>query len=101
MINGKLRLLHDWVMIELEPARTETKGGIFLTGPEPVRIAKATSVGPKVKDLKVGDRFPFFKALTDTGSNKSLAARMPENVELIKESDVLFIIEEGELEVTV
>lgn len=99
-----MRPLHDWVLIELEPEKKVTSGGIILTGPAPVRIARAVAVGPgrmtkKGKlipsQVKVGDRFPFFKAATETQQGRKIAERLPEGQEAIRESDILFVFEEG------
>lgn len=105
-----MRLLHDWVLVELEPPRRQTKGGLHLVGPDPVRIARVVGVGPGRRDkkgrlrptqVKVGDRFPFFKAATETKQGRLLAEKLPEGQELVRESDILFVIEgDGDVEVT-
>jgi len=104
-----MRPRHDWVHIEIEPLKEKT--GIILTGPEPVRVARAIAVGPgrttkKGKlipcQVKVGDRFPFFKAVTETGQGRKIAERLPEGQAAIRESDILFLFEDGaDYEVTV
>lgn len=105
-----MRLLSDCVLVELEPAADTTRGGIVKIGPAPVRIARALRVGPGrhypdgryiPTEVKPGDRFPFFKAVTDSQSGKKVTERLPEGQELIRESDILFIIEEGDVEITV
>lgn len=104
-----LRLMQDWVRIELEPADEVSKGGIICVGPQPVRIAKVLDVGPGryygkkyvPTVVKVGDRFPFFKAATETKSGRMLSELLPEDQELIRESDILFVIEEGDVKVSV
>jgi len=105
-----MRPRSDWVLIELEPEKKQN-GLIFRPGPAPVRTAIALAVGPgrttkKGKlipcEVKVGDRFPFFKAATETGQGRKIAERLPEGQEMIRESDVLFVYEEGaDYEVTV
>lgn len=102
-------LRSDWVLVELEPAKEKTAGGIIKVGPDPVRTARVLMVGPGRRFVdryvptvvKVGDRFPFFKATSDTKQGRQLAEKLPENQELIREGDILFIFEEGEMEVTV
>lgn len=103
------RLYSDWIRVELEPARERSRGGIIMPGAQPVRVAKVLQVGPGRRGrkgqlipmaLRVGDRFPFFKAAADTQQGRQLGELLPEGQELIKESDVLFVIDEGDVEVT-
>ena len=104
-----LRPLGDWVIVELEPASEVSKGGIILVGPQPVRIAKAVAVGPgrviksrfRPTEVRPGDRFPFFKAVTETGKLRPVAEALPEGQEMIQESDILFVIEDGGSEVSI
>lgn len=104
-----MKLLQDWVLIELEPEATQTRAGIVLTGPSPVRTAKVIAAGPGrhyknnfvPTSVKPGDRFPFFKAATDTSNGKKLAEKLPDNQELIRETDILFVIEEGSVEISI
>lgn len=97
--------LQDWIVVELEPAAAQSKGGIILVGPQPVRTARVVAVGPGrvtksgvrvAPQVKVGDRFPFFKAVTDTRQGRALAECLPDNQELIRETDVLFVLGDGE-----
>lgn len=99
----KLRLLHDWVHVRVEPARTHTPGGFVLVGPEPIRMAEVLAVGPGRRNkkgkliptqVKVGDRFPFFKGASETRQGHALAMLLDENEALLLESDVLFVAEE-------
>lgn len=103
------KLFSDWVRVELEPAPEKSKGGIFLPGVQPVRFAKVLQVGPGRRgrkqqlipmELKVGDRFPFFVAAAHTQQGQQLGMLLPEGQELIRESDVLFVVDEGDVEVT-
>lgn len=106
----KIRLLHDWVLIQVEDAPETTKSGFVLVGAQPVRKARVISTGPGrrygKKDvlvpmrLKPGDRFPFFKAATETKQGEMLSMLLPDGQELIRETDVLFVIEEGDVEVS-
>lgn len=100
----KVRLFNDYVLVELEPEPPALQSGIILPGPAPVRIARVLGVGPGRRDkkgrlirmqLKEGDRFPFFKAAADTAQGKALAQRLPEDQKIVRESDVLFVIEPG------
>lgn len=105
------RLRGDWVLVELEPEPKErtTAAGVIQLGPNPVRIARVLMVGPgkRYRDryvptqVKPGDRFPFFKAASDTRQGRQLAERLPDGQDLVHESDILFIIEEGDVEITV
>lgn len=99
----KLRPLHDWVRARVDPAPTETAGGIVLVGPPPIRNATVIAVGPGKRDakgrltptqLKVGDTFPFFKAASETKQGYALAMLLDDNEVLIRESDVLFVMDE-------
>lgn len=45
-------------------------------------------------ELAVGDRFPFFKAVTETKQGHALGLLLEENEALVRESDVLFIADE-------
>lgn len=105
----KLRPLHDWVHVVIEPASNTTRGGLVLVGPRPVRVARVLAVGPGRRDkngvlnptqIRVGDRFPFFKAATETKQGYAISLQLEENEALLRESDVLFLMEEGDMEVT-
>lgn len=104
------RLRGDWIRVELEKLPEKSKGGIVLVGARPVRIARVLQTGPGRRGrkgqlipmgLKLGDRFPFFKAAADTQQGRQLGMLLPDGQELIRESDVLFVIEEGDIEVTI
>lgn len=103
----KLTLFHDWVHIKVDPAPTQSSGGIHLVGAVPIRMATVLAIGPGKRnrkgvlipmELKVGDRFPFFKAVTETKQGHALELLLDDNEALIRENDVLFIADE---EVTV
>ncbi len=103
------RLRSDWIRVELEPAPEKSRGGIILASAVPIRMAKVLQTGPGRRgrkgqlipmELKIGDRFPFFKAAADTQQGRQLGMLLPEGQEIIRESDVLFVIEEGNVEVT-
>lgn len=60
--------LFDNIIAVPEEAAKQSKSGILLaagTSREQPRIAKVSSVGPKVANIKVGDRF-LFKAFAAT-----------------------------------
>lgn len=103
----KIRLFHDWVRIFIEPEQVVSRGGLLMPWVKPIRMARVLAVGPGKHyadgsfvrtELKVGDRFPFFKAATETQQGQALMLRLDDNEALIRESDVLFLIElaEGE-----
>ncbi len=107
---SEIRLRGDWVLVELEPERTRTRNGVIHLGPDPIRTARVLAVGPGrltrkkgqpiPTGLKPGDRFPFFKAATETKQGLELSLRLPEGQELVRAKDVLFVIEEGDPEIT-
>ena len=100
-------LRSDWVLAELEPEFLPL--GLFQVGPEPVRVARVLRTGPGRRtrrgelipiDVRVGERFPFFCAAADTAQGRSLRARLSEREVLIRESDILFVIEAGDVRVS-
>lgn len=103
------RLRSDWIRVELEPEKKVSPGGIIFTTARPIRIARVLQMGPGRRGkkgqliptgLNIGDRFPFFKAAADTRQGRSLGELLPEGQELIRASDVLFVIEEGDPEIS-
>ena len=106
----KIRLLHDWVLIQMEDAPETSKAGLILVGAQPIRKARVIATGPGrrygKKDVLVpmrlqpGDRFPFFKAATETKQGEALSLCLPDGQELIRETDILFVIDEGDVEVS-
>ena len=110
----KITLWSDWMIAVLEPAEERTKGGLIKVGPDPIRFAVCKSVGPgrtffsKKKgkhylvpsDVKPGDRFPFFKAASETRQGHAFAMLLEDNEVMIRASDVLFVVDEGRVEVT-
>lgn len=98
----------------VEPAAEATKGGIIKVGPDPIRFAVCKEVGPGrifwskrrgryylvPSDVKPGERFPFFKGASETKQGHAFALLLEDNEVLIRASDVLFVLEEGEVEVT-
>jgi len=110
-----LRPLHDHCVVEMEPVKEFSRGGIIMVAPEPVRVGRVVSIGPgrryqktegsKEKfvrtELKVGERIAFFQAVTQTQQGYLLHYRLPENQALLRETDALFVLPEGvDVEVT-
>jgi co-chaperonin GroES (HSP10) len=103
-----LRLLNDVILVRLEPRKEKTPGGIVKTSIDPVWIGEALMVGPgrqfKDKyvpmDVKVGDRVAFLAAATDSHRpGLALQDHLDEDQRLIRQSDVLFVVE-GEVEIS-
>ncbi len=103
-----LRPLSDWLLVELEP-QEKKYGDIFLVADDAIRTAKVIAVGPGrlFRDktvpvptvVKAGERVAFFIAGAQTKQGKQLNYSMPENQILIRETDVLLVIE-GNVRVT-
>ncbi|MBD0786742.1 co-chaperone GroES [Vibrio sp. Y2-5] len=51
----KLRPLHDWVVIE----RDKPVGGLLWVPDKPVNRGTVTAIGPKVKEVSVGNKVQF------------------------------------------
>lgn len=108
-----IRPLSDWVLIELEPEKETSRGGIIRVGPQPIRIAKVLRVGPGKwwlnKDgsrhtfwetrVKSGDRIAFCMAVLQTLQGKAIVHSVGENMGLIRETDILFAVN-GDVEVS-
>lgn len=104
-----VKLLSDWLLIEEEPARERTSGGIILVNPdhEPIRIGKVLQAGsgrrytdktiPMPEDI-VGQRVVFMAGASDTLQGKQLSEELPDNQRLIRLGDVLGIAD-GEVEI--
>lgn len=102
-----LRPLHDWVLVDLEksPTEHESAGGILLPHPELVRKGTVASVGPgrlyvdgvyQPCEVQLGARVAFLSAALDTKQGHQLATTLGTNQALIRETDILFVIEEGD-----
>ncbi len=102
----KVRPLHDFILIELEPPRKKV-GSIIIPDPEraPLRIGKVLRTGPGRRHpnsnvfrrvtVEKGERVVFFMATTQVGGAKEIAYHLPENQRLIRETDVLFVTQKG------
>lgn len=101
-----LRPQSDWALVQMEPVgEARSAGGIVLTRPELVRKGTVLAVGPGRKyvdgpyrgtELKIGDRVAFLAATMDTQQGRQLAHTLDKDQALIRETDVLFVIEEGD-----
>lgn len=108
----QIRPLHDVLVIELEPDKKTTGGGIIIpdTVAEPIRTAKVLAAGPGrswkslttgkwsfwATQAKVGDRVAFMMANLETKQGATLCYTLGENRGLIRETDVLMVIPEGD-----
>jgi chaperonin GroES len=84
-MSAPLYPLGDFVVATQEEAETKTASGLYLPdkAQEKPKIAKVVAVGPKAKQLKVGDRI-VFKSYSTT----EIKVDTTEYV-LVKEEDVL------------
>lgn len=105
------RPLRDVLLVRLEPEQTVTAGGIIrpLVRQNPARIGTVLRAGPgrRWKDrttgkwsywateAKPGDRVVFAAALLDVKQGKALAHVLDDNEAIIRETDVLLVIEQG------
>ncbi len=114
------RLLSDHVLVRLDPRKDKTSGGVLLpdTKEQEVRTGVIIGMGPgkhvKVRrrgtsdyrgvfrpmTAKVGERVAFFIASVDTRSGKAVTHYLQEDERLIREDDILFVIEDGDVDVT-
>jgi co-chaperonin GroES (HSP10) len=108
----RVRPLHDVLLIEVEPEEKTTGGGIIIpdTKQEPVRVGKVIAAGPgrwwknrhtgkwafHNMNAKVGERVAFMMANLQTKQGEQLCYLLDENQGLIKETDVLLVIPEGD-----
>lgn len=104
-----IKPLHDLILVELEePEETYSNTSIVRVGDEPVRIGKVLAAGPGRRyqdkfvptELKVGDRVAFFIAATECGSGPQVNYQLGGNKRLIRENDVLVVVE-GKVKVEV
>lgn len=103
----KVRPLQDRVLIELEPEKGTTLGGIVRVGHDPVRTGHVRAVGPGKlyrdrfvpTELSPGDRVCFFQANIETQAEAQLHFRMPDGHVLLPETAVLGVLH-GDIEVS-
>ncbi len=109
-----LRPLSDVLVVELEPPRTKTRGGLIRpdTKQHPIRVGRVLRAGPgrrwKSKatgkmvfwpmEAKPGERICFMAALLQTQQGRQIQGgyALGDNEALIRETDVLFVIDEGD-----
>ena len=83
------------------PEERVSKGGIILVDVEFIRTGVALVVGPGNRfvdryvkmELQVGERVCFFAGAMDTKQGQAMRARLSEDEALIRETDVLFVID--------
>lgn len=105
-----IRPRNDWVLIELEEEQSRiTEAGLHMVGEDPVRYAKVLRAGPGryygkgqrfvPTEVKAGERVCFFIAALQTKQGKAIVHVLPDNQGLIKESDILGVLE-GDVRIT-
>ncbi len=107
------RLLSDWMLVEVEPEKKKTRGGIIIpdTTNEPVRVGRVLMAGPgrqyvdklvPMPDI-IGQRVAFMIAASQTKKGQAVRSQLalsPEQ-EIIRLGDVLFVVEgDAEIEIT-
>jgi co-chaperonin GroES (HSP10) len=116
-----VKLLHDYLLVRLDPRKKTTSGGIIRTTEQPVWTGVVLMAGPGRQyidkyvpvEVKVGERVAFLSAATDSHlTGLAIKEALVHNYvgeeiaktdeqRIIRENDVLFVIEgEGELELT-
>lgn len=103
-----VRLLSDWMLVELEPVSETTRGGIIKpdAAREPVRVGKVLMTGPgrmyidklvPMPEGIVGKRVAFMIAASQTkaGTERRFQLAMKDTQELIRLGDVLVELDEG------
>lgn len=104
------RPLNNWVLVKLdpEPPAVYNGGTIIMMHPALIRQGSVVRVGPgrtfsdgvyKHTELKVGERVAFLSAVLDTKQGHQIEGTLSEGEALIREDDVLFVIEEGDLRI--
>lgn len=96
----QVRPLQDRVVVELEPEKGESRGGIIMLGHDPIRTGKVLRVGPGKDyadkflptEVKPGERVAFLQAVLETRSEKQLNWCLPDNQALIRETDILGVV---------
>jgi co-chaperonin GroES (HSP10) len=90
----------------MDPALHEgvSPGGLLLVRPPLVRTGTVVAVGVgrlfvdevfRATEVKVGERVAFLAATMDTKQGHQMQGTLGEERALIRESDILFVIEEG------
>jgi len=103
-----LRPLNDYLVVTVEP-EVKTFGSIVLVGPQLIRKGVVLSVGRgrqycdgvyKPSEVKVGDRIAFLAASTDSAQGRQNAKVLEDGHVILRETDVLFVIDEGDPEIS-
>jgi co-chaperonin GroES (HSP10) len=104
------RPINDYILLELDPLREVTKGGIILPDDRPgerVRTGTVMRVGPgrwvgshrRPIRLEKGEKVAFLRWNLEHQTGKTITgflANIGENLGLIREDDVLFALMPGE-----
>jgi co-chaperonin GroES (HSP10) len=119
-MQDRLRPKNDRIHVRLDPRKDKTSGGILLpdSKDQEIRTGVIIDVGPgkyvkhrrskqddyreifRPMEAKPGERVAFFIASVDTRSGKAISHYLQEDERLITEEDILFVIDEGDVEVT-
>jgi co-chaperonin GroES (HSP10) len=106
----RVRPLHDWVLVKMEPLPEATPGGIVLAGTsvaERQRTGTVLRLGPgrrcwsdrlkkeivKPMDVEVGERVVFFRENLEHQQGKAIMGvlqQLEEDVGLIRTDDILY-----------
>lgn len=101
-----LKLLSDWMLVQLEPRKDHTVGGIFKpdTTIDPIWVGRILMIGSGryysdkfiPMDCAVGERVCFMAAASD-GHKPGIALLqyLNETQRLIRQSDVLLVLPDG------
>jgi co-chaperonin GroES (HSP10) len=101
-----MRLLHDWILVELDPI-VEREGSIVLLHGQAVRTATVRAVGPgralptgaRVPvGVTPGDRIAFRREHLEHKPGKQILAvlqEIGENLGLLRAPDILYVMEHG------
>ena len=103
------KLLSDWILVKLDPRRTQTESGIVMVGDETgiVRtgvvlmtgsgrqhIDRFVSMAPDI----IGQRVAFFKAaMSGHRQGQTLRSYFDEGKGLIRQDDILLVVEGNEV----
>jgi co-chaperonin GroES (HSP10) len=100
--------LHDWLLVEVEPSKaTFGSSSIVRVVGDPISMGKVLAVGKGrhyidkfvPTQITVGERVAFLTALTETGQGKAVGHVIAKNQALIRETDILMVVE-GKVEIT-
>lgn len=101
-----LRPLSDRILVELDPMKEESKGGIILVGDkstEAVRTGTVVRVGPGKKagharaplGVEIGEKVAFFRWHQEHQQGKQMTHVLGPDHVLIKAEDVLFAFDKS------